>query len=247
VEVIGGVTAFRGRSRPAWSSGAGLRRRLGLLAVGLDLSATRVGDTSFADMIGVARWLSGRLEAAGFLGVRGLSQGGGRGVYAEATVLYALARGLTLYAGGGRYPSDPLRGSIAGRYVSAGLRFAAGGGGAPRHRPPSLQLATMGARPETAGHLAGATLVVVAGTDSVRLVRVVSAEAQRVELMGDFTDWEPVALVRIGADTWEIRLPVSPGVHRLNVRIDGGPWLVPAGTRLEHTEFGGAVGVVVIP
>jgi hypothetical protein len=33
----------------------------------------------------------------------------------------------------------------------------------------------------------------------------------------------------------------------LNLRIDDGAWLVPAGTRLEETEFGGAVGVVLIP
>ena len=78
-------------------------------------------------------------------------------------------------------------------------------------------------------------------------LRVHVRGVQSVELMGDFTDWQSVALTRIGADIWEIRLTVAPGVHRLNIRIDGGPWLVPQGTRLEETEFGGAVGIVVIP
>jgi hypothetical protein len=64
--------------------------------------------------------------------------------------------------------------------------------------------------------------------------------------MGDFTDWEPVSLAPVGKGVWEVRLPVAPGVHRVNVRIDGGAWLVPAGTRLERTEFGSAVGIVVV-
>ncbi len=52
---------------------------------------------------------------------------------------------------------------------------------------------------------------------------------------------------RGGAGTWQARVHASPGGYRLNIRVDGGPWLVPRGTRLEQTEFGGAVGVIVIP
>jgi hypothetical protein len=64
--------------------------------------------------------------------------------------------------------------------------------------------------------------------------------------MGDFTDWQPVALTHTGAGAWEIRLPLTPGVHRVNVRVDGGAWSVPAGARREESEFGGVVGVVVV-
>ena len=71
--------------------------------------------------------------------------------------------------------------------------------------------------------------------------------AASVEIMGDFTDWQTVQLTRTGDTTWEIQLPLTRGVHRVNIRVDGGRWLVPAGTRLEQTEFGDAVGVVVIP
>jgi hypothetical protein len=39
---------------------------------------------------------------------------------------------------------------------------------------------------------------------------------------------------------------LAPGVHRLNVRLDGGEWVVPAGARPEPGEFGGAVGVIVL-
>jgi hypothetical protein len=65
--------------------------------------------------------------------------------------------------------------------------------------------------------------------------------------MGDFTDWQPLGLAQTGPDTWEIRVSLTPGAHRVNIRVDGGRWLAPRGTRLEQTEFGGPVGVVVIP
>src|SRR5206468_2644824 len=45
-----------------------------------------------------------------------------------------------------------------------------------------------------------------------------------VEVAGDFTDWQPVALRRTGEDTWESWLRIPSGIRRINVRIDGGRW-----------------------
>jgi hypothetical protein len=36
-------------------------------------------------------------------------------------------------------------------------------------------------------------------------------------------------------------------MHRLNVRVDGGRWLAPAGTMHAADEFGGQVGTVAVP
>jgi hypothetical protein len=55
-----------------------------------------------------------------------------------------------------------------------------------------------------------------------------------------------VSLRRVTADEWEIVLPVQRGAHRVNVRVDGGPWIVPRGSRVERDEYGGEVGVVVV-
>ena len=76
------------------------------------------------------------------------------------------------------------------------------------------------------------------------MIRV--ADARGVELAGDFTDWKPVALQPWGEDGWRALLPISPGLHRLAIRIDGGAWRAPSGTRPIASEFGGEVAEVVV-
>jgi hypothetical protein len=42
-------------------------------------------------------------------------------------------------------------------------------------------------------------------------------------------------------------MPIAAGVHRLNVRVDGGAWTAPSGTTRAADEFGGEVGIVTVP
>jgi hypothetical protein len=89
----------------------------------------------------------------------------------------------------------------------------------------------------------------VAAVDSSRsaqVVRVRAPASERVELMADFTDWEPVSLVRTPAGVWEITLPVKSGPHRLNVRLDGGDWVVPTNLARVTDEFGSIVGLLLV-
>lgn len=71
-------------------------------------------------------------------------------------------------------------------------------------------------------------------------------EARTVELAGDFTDWKPVPLQPWGDEAWRAYLPIAPGLHRLAIRIDGGPWRAPPGTRPIRSEFGGEVAEIVL-
>ena len=64
--------------------------------------------------------------------------------------------------------------------------------------------------------------------------------------MGDFTDWTATPLEERGDGTWELERFISPGVHRVNLRIDGGPWIVPPGLSSARDEFGGEVGLLVV-
>jgi metal-sulfur cluster biosynthetic enzyme len=76
------------------------------------------------------------------------------------------------------------------------------------------------------------------------VIRVGGVEG--VEVMGDFSDWTPLTLTRRGRDLWELALPLSPGVHSVNVRVDGGPWAPPPGVPTVRDGFNGEVGLVVI-
>lgn len=51
--------------------------------------------------------------------------------------------------------------------------------------------------------------------------------AERVEVVGDFTAWRPVAMERRGSE-WEVEIAVPPGTYHYGFRVDG-TWYVPEG------------------
>ena len=105
----------------------------------------------------------------------------------------------------GKQLADPLRGTVRARYATIALRFSAERHGpvAPLRVPPTVP--------------AGAASLVVARVEDGQVVlRVQAPGAQRVELMGDVTDWEPRALER-RAGWWEVRLTAAPGSHHVVV------------------------------
>jgi hypothetical protein len=67
-----------------------------------------------------------------------------------------------------------------------------------------------------------------------------------VELSGDFTGWKAVPLVATPGDAWRISLPIAPGTHQVNIRVNGGRWMVPPGLPPILDEFGGAAGLLVV-
>ncbi|CAN5225590.1 hypothetical protein BH09GEM1_BH09GEM1_36230 [soil metagenome] len=89
-------------------------------------------------------------------------------------------------------------------------------------------------------------LVQLTGPADTRTVRIHVIDARTVEIMGDFTNWESRAMTRNGA-TFESTMRVSSGTHRLMVRIDGGEWRPPANTPTVDDDFGGRVGLLVVP
>ena len=83
-------------------------------------------------------------------------------------------------------------------------------------------------------------------SDGVRLLMPASG-AGRVELMGDFTQWEPVPMALQRDGWWALSRPLPAGLYRVNVRIDGGPWLVPPGLPSEDDGLGGRSGLLRVP
>jgi hypothetical protein len=228
----------------------GVRGRLAVLGT---VTGTSVGPDHHIDLLGAARWTGERVDLETRVGVRPWTDSGGdigeavRGVFAEARALVSLGTRIALALSAGSDPADPVRRVLAARYFTAGLRLSL----LPpaEARSPSVAgttLAALRTRASAVNAPAEAPAITFEATNSLHTIRIHAIGAQSVELMADFTDWQPVALRRVEAGTWELRMAVSTGVHRLNIRIDGGEWRVPAGTREETGEFGGVVGVVVV-
>jgi hypothetical protein len=113
------------------------------------------------------------------------------------------------------------------RLVSVGMRFG--------ERPGAAKRAAA-ARPT----------VTVSDRAGVRQLHVRAPGARRVEVMGDFTDWEAVELSPAG-DLFERAIPITSGTHRLLLRIDGGTWIPAANTPPVDDDLGGRVGLLVVP
>ena len=208
-----------------------------------------VGDTAYSDLRSSTRLQRGGVQLDGTLGARMFSNGAGQGVYGEASLLVPLGRSTALIVAAGRYPTDVITGSIAGRYVSAGFRLGKTGfrPARPAERPqPGIpphssdeSVAPSEARLEISGR---------SGDEPVRLT-LHAPGAGAVEVSGDFTDWQPVQLQRslTNRDAWEGSFRIARGLHRINVRRDGGTWMAPAGTTRSADDFGGEVGVFLLP
>lgn len=144
-----------------------------------------------------------------------------------------LAPTLALVGAAGRAGSDPVTSVPGARYFAVGLRLKVGA-------PAPLSLPARPASDASAPFRIGPAVA------AEREIVVQAPDAETVELAGDFTDWKPVSLRRWGPDSWRTLLPVSPGLHRLAIRIDGGEWRAPPGTRPVESEFGGQVAEVVV-
>jgi hypothetical protein len=236
-----GRSSFGSTPRPVTSLAvAGWAHRAG---VQLFASATRafVGDTAFSDLEGAMRARRGTLVLEGYAGARIWSRGGGHGVYGEGSATLALSDRLALVLSGGRYPTDPIRGSISGRYAGVALRIHSAAARRPTPRDLPLRSPFAGTS-DTAARVE----VLSQGDRAVRFT-VRAPDAGLVEVAGDFTDWQPVALARGSAGSWEGVVKIPRGIHRVAVRVDGGPWTAPAGTRRVVDDYDSEVGILVVP
>ena len=170
----------------------------------------------------------------GFSLVRRMGGTGIRRTAWEASAVWWLAPSLGLVgAAGHSLPQFGL--AVPGaRYGTLGIRVALG---APprrgRHRSPEPAVAAAAGTPR-----------LVVATQS--RIAIVGPPVSNAEVMGDFTDWEPRPLAPDGPGRWTMPVALSPGVHHLNVRFDGGEWTVPEGTAAVDDGFGGKVGLFVV-
>ena len=138
---------------------------------------------------------------------------------------------VALAVGAGRTLEDVVRGVPHATFVSIALRIAA--------QPH----ATIFARPV---RVVGPRIIAERLSDELRRIDVHADSASRVEIMGDFTNWSPVLLDRAG-DVWRLERAIPPGLHRVAIRLDGGPWIVPVNLPRVEDDLAGPVGIITVP
>jgi hypothetical protein len=181
---------------------------------------------SYADLSGNWRRESGAVSLGAVLGVRaGMGSIDGGNGWGSVDVTTWVAPNLAFVATAGRSLDDVIRGVPRTQYVSIAIRVAA-------HPHASLRSPTAAKGP-----------TVVASRDRIEL-RV--DRASTVEVMGDFTDWLPVSLTREGT-VWRLDRSLTPGLHRIALRIDGGEWTTPANLPRATDDLGGSVGLMTVP
>jgi hypothetical protein len=164
--------------------------------------------------------------------------------WASASANFWMTQRIALVAGIGNYPIDPTEGFPGGRFASLSVRIS-------RHERPGGAKAQTGDEPVApAAPVTGSPAVTefVARRAAGEMVTLqVSVEgAQVVELNADFTKWEPLRLAPSAPGLWSVTLPLKAGNYQLNVRVNGGQWIVPPGLLSMSDEFGGAVGLLVV-
>lgn len=192
----------------------------------------------FSDLEGQMHWEAGPFELEAQTGYRfgdayDVTPDSRR--WSSAMATYWFTDRVAFIGGGGRQPALPLRGLPARSFGMAGLevtyspvsRLAV-----PVSLPHTILVKKFEMHPATAG---------------MQKIVIHVGGVETVDVMGDFSDWSPLTLVRRGRDLWELNVPLSPGVHQINVRVDGGPWMAPPGIPTINDSFNGFVGLMVVP
>ena len=167
---------------------------------------------SYIDLLASWRRDRGGIVLGASGGVRGGIQTGTRGgAWGSAEAAAWVTPRSAIVVSGGRSLEDPVRGIPRTTFFSLAVRVAG-----QRHL-------TLSRRPT----IAGARVSIVRVDDARRRIEIRGVSASRIDVMGDFTDWAPIALEALG-DVWRLEREISPGLHRIAIRLDGGEWIAPA-------------------
>jgi len=201
----------------------------------------------YTDVQGALRYPKGAFElgvTAGFrTGATSPAIGGSSRAWGSVSVIGWLSRQFAVVGSAGSYPVDLTQGFPGGRFVTLALRLAS-----PNTRQVQREIDAAGSGGTTTPETKGMAFEVgpeVAGTTQ-RELRVFAPSANVVEITGDMTQWEPVALTRGTDGWWRVSRPLARGTYQMNMRVDGGPWMVPPGLLSSRDEFGGTAGILTI-
>ncbi len=191
----------------------------------------------FGDLEGVLHWDLGALELTAQTGYRfgdSYDVTGDSRRWTSAMATMWLNERVAFIAGGGRQPALPLRGLPARSFGMAGFELAywpLSKNSVPVSIPHTPLIKTFEYHSASGG---------------LQKITIRVGGVERVDVMGDFSDWSPLTLLRRGRDTWELSIPMSAGMHQINVRVDRGPWIAPPNMPTIKDSFNGEVGLLVV-
>lgn len=203
--------------------------RYGTARAALVLTPLKLEGLWFPELDGRVSVVAGRLDLLAYAGWRHGPGGSGfeTASWSGVTGAWWFADRAALMVTGGSYAADLLQGLPGGRFVSAGFRVAS------RRAPvPSIKPA---GRP------------VYERTQGRGVLRFTVPGATRVDVAGDWTQWQPVPLQQAPDGAWVLQVELESGVYRFNLVVDGERWIVPEGVSLLDDGFGGQVAVLVVP
>jgi hypothetical protein len=239
--VDAGVGAAGDSSRITTRASLGADLRATSATVGATVAFARVASARYADAAIDARWAplrsespqSARLVVGLTAGVRAAHHLPGRQAWLNGLVTLRINRMLSVVGCAGAQPSDPARGTPGAAFTSLALQVG--------FQASSVAQSSPGAGPPRA------TTVGTEVRGGRRVITVLLPGASAVELMGDFTGWMPVAMSLAAPGVWRARVRLSQGSHRANVKSDGDPWIPAPGLPVAADDFGGTVGILVVP
>lgn len=135
-----------------------------------------------------------------------------------------LAPGWSAELAGGRAGPDPLLGTLPGGQGSLLLSWNVM---QPRPGPPPLY--SLGA-----------------GEPGDVVFRLDRPDARAVSLVGDFSEWQPIAMQR-ERRVWVARIKVAPGVYHFGFLVDGELYVPEDAPGIVSDEFGGVNATLVVP
>ena len=198
----------------------------------LTVGATRAGIAHYTDVGGAIQSQVWRFNLLLTGGHRTGALLGGAATWFNAELRVTVVDGVALVMAGGSYPTDLVRGSPGAHFIGGGIRLS--------------EAFRVGKRQTGAVRYSNGANDVMADPHTLRF----SARANaRVELMADFTDWQPVLMTEIRPGLYQVTLrdPIRSGPHRVNIRVDDGGWDVPVELPPVHDDFGGTAGSLVVP
>jgi Carbohydrate-binding module 48 (Isoamylase N-terminal domain) len=190
--------------------------------------------TRLSDVTSDASWRYRGVEVGGFVGRRVGGHDARDRQWGGGWASIALTDRIAIVARQESAPSDPTRHLAAQRLSTIGFRIR-----------PSFTRARFDDGTDAGQFRREFVVARVSGTSHG--VRVYLPDAKQVELAGSFNDWTPATMQRVGGGWWELTVPLASGMHSMNVRADGGKWIVPPGLDVVSDEFNGTVGVLLIP